>query len=124
MATTSQALTVPCPVCNARTGHPCTTATGTGRRSVTWVHLSRETAYLSVDRQDFFLTFGVQYHSQPHPTWPECNPSGWVRISAPTYEDARAIAVERFGLAWSMLTPSANFTPGRFYPAGELMVLP
>lgn len=74
--------------------------------------------------KDFFLTFGVQFHTEPHPTWPECNPSGYVRITARTYEQARDIAVARFGQAWSMLTPSANFTPDRFFPAGELMVLP
>lgn len=123
MATHAQALTVPCPVCNARTGQQCTTTTSTGRRPVTWTHLSRETAYLSVDRQDFFLTFGVQYNSEPHPEWPECNPKGWVRITAPTYEEARSLAIERFGLNWSMLTPSVHFNT-RFFPAGELMVLP
>lgn len=123
MATQSQAITVPCPVCNAPTGQPCSTATSTGRRPVTWVHLSREVAYSSVDRQDFFLTFGIAYNSEPHPTWPECNPKGWVRITAPTYEEARALAITRFGLDWSSLTPAPNFNR-RFFPAGELMVLP
>lgn len=74
---------------------------------------------------EFFLTFGVQYRVEPHPTWPECNPSGWVRITASSYEEARAIAIDRFGLWWSMLTPAANFNPNStFFPAGELMVLP
>jgi hypothetical protein len=72
---------------------------------------------------DYFLTFGIQYYEEPHPRWADCNPKGWVRITAPDYEQAREIATERFGLDWSMLTPAANFNPRRF-TAGELMVLP
>jgi hypothetical protein len=72
---------------------------------------------------DYFLTFGVKYNSEPHPYWPECNPKGWVRIMARDDEEARTIAVERFGLDWSQLTPAAYFRP-TYFPAGELMVLP
>jgi hypothetical protein len=72
---------------------------------------------------EYILTFGVRYNSEPHPRWPECNPKGWVRIDAPDYEQARTIAVARFGLHWSQLTPAGYFRPERF-PAGELMVLP
>lgn len=116
---------VMCPSCHAAAGQPCNAPTDTGRRIVSWVHMAREDAWQSIGRQptDYFLTFGIQYNSQPHPMWAECNPKGWVRITAPTYEDARAIAVDRFGLDWSMLTPSVHFNPN-FFPAGELMVLP
>jgi len=121
MATTAQAQTVPCPTCQAKPNHPCTQPTNTGRSAVGWVHHARAT---SVDRQaGYFLTFGIQYNTEPHPTWPECNPKGWIRINAPTYEEARNIAIEWFGLDWSMLTPSVHFNP-KFFPAGELMVLP
>ncbi len=72
---------------------------------------------------DYILTFGVGYYSEPHPEWPDCNPAGWVRITAPDYERAREIAVARFGLHWSQLTPVGQFSP-RFFAAGELMVLP
>ena len=125
MATTTEARAIACPTCNALAHHPCTQPTDTGRIAVPWVHMAREVMLLSVDRQtqDFFLTFGVGYYDEPHPEWPECNPAGWVRITAPDYEQARAIAVERFGLHWSMLTPSVHFNP-KFFPAGELMVLP
>lgn len=123
MVTIAEAQTVPCPACQAPAGQPCTQPTSTARRTVPWVHKSREFAWQSMQPQDFFLTFGVQYNEMPHPFWPECNPKGWVRITAPTYEQARDIARARFGLEWSTLTPSANFSP-RFFPAGELMVLP
>jgi hypothetical protein len=121
--TPSEAQSVLCPVCQARPGHPCTQPTDTGRRNVGWVHKTREFAWRSTQRQDFFLTFGIEYNDKPHPHWPECNPKGWVRITAATYEQARDMAKARFGLDWSQLTPAANFNT-RYYPAGELMVLP
>lgn len=31
-----------CLVCNAQVGEPCTQATNTGRRPVSWFHYSRE----------------------------------------------------------------------------------
>jgi hypothetical protein len=126
MATTAQALTVPCPACQSPAFHPCTQATSTARVTVKWVHMAREEEWRKlVDQQahDYYLTFGIQYYDEPHPEWPECNPKGYVRITAPDYEQARVIAIERFGLHWSMLTPAPNFNP-RFFPAGELMVLP
>lgn len=33
---------VACPACLARPGEPCTQATDTGRKPVTWFHVSRE----------------------------------------------------------------------------------
>lgn len=33
-----------CPNCQARPGEPCTQPTETGRKKVTWTHLSREAA--------------------------------------------------------------------------------
>jgi hypothetical protein len=117
---------VPCPACLVPAGEPCTRPTDTTRLPVAWVHSAREDAYersLAVDQQNYFLTFGIRYYSEPHPTWPECNPKGWVRITASDYEEARVIAELTFGLHWSMLTPAANFNP-RYFPAGELMVLP
>jgi len=123
--TTAQ--TVPCPTCLAPAGQPCTAPTDSGRRAVTWVHVTRGEqlllARLKVRDNEYFLTFGIEYYDEPHPAWPECNPKGYVRIIAPDYEQARLIAIERFGLDWSTLTPSANFNR-RFFPAGELMVLP
>jgi len=123
----TRAQTVACPACHATAGEPCTAPTDTGRRIVRWVHVARGDALLKslIERRsdEFFLTFGIGYYDEPHPKWPECNPKGYVRIIAPDYEKARLIAIERFGLDWSTLTPSANFNP-KFFPAGELMVLP
>lgn len=125
--TITRGQTVPCPTCLATAGQPCTVPTDSGRRAVTWVHVARGEqlllASLRVRNDEYFLTFGIAYYDEPHPKWPECNPKGYVRIIAPDYEQARLIAIERFGLDWSTLTPSANFNR-KFFPAGELMVLP
>jgi hypothetical protein len=119
MAAPDEALTVACPACNAQPGQPCTVPTDTSRKLVSWVHLARRASVSS----DYYLTFGIQYNEEPHPHWPECNPKGWVRITAPTYEQARDIACSRFGLDWSQLIPKLHFNPA-YFPAGELMVLP
>lgn len=120
--TFNPALNVACPACHAPAGTPCTRPTDTTRIGVGYVHLARESLG-KYGMEDFMLTFGVQYKEEPHPRWPECNPRGWVRITATDYEAARAIAVERFGQDWSMLTPYWRFE-SRYFPAGELMVLP
>jgi len=116
------ALDVTCPNCHAPAGEPCTQPTDTGRNPVKWFHDARE-ALAQHGMADYMLTFGIQYYDEPHPRWAECNPKGWVRIVATDYEAARALAVERFGLDWSFLTPAWRFE-SRYYPAGELMVLP
>lgn len=118
-----------CPVCNAPAGEPCNVPTSEGRRDVSWVHVSREAAHQRAledaagTKQDFMLTFGVQYKEEPHPKWADCDPRGWVRIVADDYEQAREIATERFGLYWSQLTPGWRFQR-HYFPAGEQMVLP
>lgn len=117
-----QAMTVRCPACQAAPGEPCNAPTETGRRNVPWVHLPREFSWQQQNPQDFYLVFGVEYREKPHPYWSECNPSGWVRVTAPTFESALDKVKARFGLEWSALTPKANFNP-RFFPAGELMWL-
>ena len=124
--TATQALFVPCPACHAPANSPCTKPTSTGRTAVTWVHHSRKDAWVAHDEvtdSNYFLVFGVQYYDEPHPEWPECNPKGWVRIVAPSYEMALAMAYRRFGPHWSTLVPEANFN-ARLFTAGELMVLP
>jgi hypothetical protein len=123
MVTTADAQTVECPACQSPAYRPCTQPTNTGRLPVTWVHKSRELAWQARQRQDFYLVFGIEFNEKPHPYWPECNPKGWVRITAPTYEQARDKALARFGQEWSSLIPKANFN-ARLFPAGELMVLP
>jgi len=123
MTTHEQALTIICPVCNAMPGRACTQPTDTSRKPVPWVHLPREFAWQQANPQDFFLTFGIEYREKPHPYWPECDPSGWVRVTAPTFESALDKVKARFGLEWSQLYPEPNFDRAKF-PAGELMALP
>jgi hypothetical protein len=79
---------------------------------------------VSGDRQqNFYLTFGVQYATEPHPMGVNVDPKGWVRIAAATEEEARAIALAHFGTHWSRLIPEEHFRPD-YFPAGELTHLP
>lgn len=75
----------------------------------------------------WYLTFGVQYSREPHPTWPGAHPDGWVVILAPTEPAARELAIAHFKLHWSMLSPDAYFpvelNKQKYYPRGELAVL-
>ena len=126
---TNESQSVICPACNAPAGEPCTRPTEDGRTAVSWVHYSRQAAHersleqAAVEREDFMLTFGIQYNEEAHPKWADCNPKGWVRIVAADYEEARTIATARFGLYWSTLTPGWRFQR-HYFPAGEQMVLP
>ena len=45
MITIQQAQSVQCPNCNAQPNQPCTQPTNHGRKPVSWVHLTRESAY-------------------------------------------------------------------------------
>jgi hypothetical protein len=80
---------------------------------------------------EFQVTFGSQYspRNQTHPLWPLAHKDGWVTITAPSAEVARAIAAERLGVYWSMLYSPAGYEgPGlswgdfdpTFFPLGEL----
>lgn len=75
--------------------------------------------------QLFYLTFGVQYGRELHPTWAGANGNGWVTIEATDYTRARGLAVAYFDLRWSMLNPAAHFDTAdhqaRYYPQGELV---
>ena len=53
---------------------------------------------------DTYITFGVQYGAPPreeHPVFPWVSGDGFVRITSPSREAARALAFAIFGRAWA-----------------------
>jgi hypothetical protein len=75
----------------------------------------------------FYLTFGVQYPSVPHPKWAGADKDGWVTIEATSDEQARELALAHFGNHWSMIYPEKYFpeeyNKRRYYPKGQLALL-
>lgn len=71
--------------------------------------------------QDFYVTFGVQYNTEPHPVIDHPRlASGYVVIEAPDYETARRMAFAVFGQRFSMVYDSWEPPKPAFYPLGEL----
>lgn len=68
---------------------------------------------------DLYVTFGMKYAREPHPTYPKAHPDGWLRITAPTVEDAFNLIARRIGTAYAFYYTSANFEP-HWHPMGEL----
>ncbi len=68
---------------------------------------------------EYRLTFGVRYATEPHPTFPQADPDGWVTILAPDMEAAREVAFSRLGKAWAFLEPPERMRE-RFFPHGEI----
>lgn len=77
--------------------------------------------------QEFYLTFGVQYPREPHPTWSGADKNGWVKIIARDEPAARQLAIAHFRQHWSMLYPADHFDEEenklRYYPLGQLAVI-
>lgn len=67
----------------------------------------------------FYLTFGVQYAVEPHPTLPRVDPDGYIIVHAPDEITAREMVIQRCGRAWSMLYPEDDWQPS-FFPAGPM----
>lgn len=58
---------VACPACLAKPDYYCTAPTGTGRRDVAWVHLSREMAWEEAQRQARLKAAGNPVAEVDHP---------------------------------------------------------
>ena len=67
----------------------------------------------------YYVTFGVQYHHETHPTDPSITPDGWAVIEAHSEESARQIANAVFDGEWSMIYTEENFAP-EYYPMGAI----
>lgn len=49
----------------------------------------------------FYVSFGSQYGTVPHPTVPMIHPDGVMEVKANDYETARSIVVAAIGATWS-----------------------
>lgn len=65
----------------------------------------------------FYCTFGQRYRREPHPSGKAVDPDGWVAITAPDEESARAKMAEVYGMDWSWIYPADDFDESSF-PAG------
>lgn len=66
----------------------------------------------------FYVTFGQQYHREPHPKLDQAHPDGWVTILARDEAEARDEAFHWLGRAWSFMYDEQP-DPALF-PRGEL----
>lgn len=66
-----------------------------------------------------YITFGVQYERDPHPSFAAAHPSGYFVIEAPTQVACRELAVLLFNRAWAFDYTEAEFDPS-YHPMGEL----
>jgi hypothetical protein len=117
-------------VCEHAHGH-FDTAMTCGRRLASDLNAAAAAESAEAGLVEFQVTFGSQYspRNQRHPVWPLAHKDGWVTITAPDAESARAIATERLGIYWSMLYSPAgydgaglswgDFDP-TYFPLGEL----
>ncbi len=71
---------------------------------------------------EYRLTFGQKFRTETHDRFGAAHPDGWVTILARDYDQARLIAVEALGTAWSGLYPAGEVDESLF-PLGELLRL-
>jgi hypothetical protein len=67
----------------------------------------------------FFVTFGQRYHREPHPTFPQAHPDGWVEIIAPNYATAWQITQDHLGNHFAFIYEEEQLEKP-FYPLGCL----
>lgn len=76
--------------------------------------------------EEFIITFGSQYRTMEHPTFPPAHPDGYVVIHAVDEPTARATAFGMFGDHWSMCYTRKEFMRDgveqveRWYPLGAI----
>lgn len=68
----------------------------------------------------YYLTFGVQYASTPHPHIPAhfANPDAVIEIHAASLDDAVEVAQQVVGRAYSSVYPWDTGPPEKYYPLG------
>lgn len=76
--------------------------------------------------KEFYVTFGDQYRREPHVSFQNAHPDGYVQIDAPDEVTARRVAFGIFDTQWSMLYTFDEFWKDgtadveRWYPLGRL----
>lgn len=69
----------------------------------------------------YCLTFGDQFRSEEHPTFPAAHPDGWVEVEADDYSHAVRIGYALFGGKWASAYPR-HLIQEQFFPRGCLAV--
>lgn len=70
----------------------------------------------------YAVTFGQRYHQETHPASALIHPDGWLEIDAASEDDARDLAAEALGMAWSSLYRLED-VGAEYYPSGVLGVI-
>lgn len=71
----------------------------------------------------FYLTFPDEYgNGQIHERWLPANGRGYVKIIAENAVEAKVFAQSHFGLGYSQIFTSEEFSP-QLYPLGELTTI-
>lgn len=70
-------------------------------------------------KTEYFVTFGQQYRTNPHPMVKYADPDGWLTIEAESGVHAREKAFKELGNAWAMMYLKKDFHP-EYFPKGEL----
>lgn len=68
----------------------------------------------------YYVTFGVQYAQEIHPSWGGFHPDGWLRVVAEDYQVARAVVTGLLGSKWAFMYEESDFDSS-YHPRGELM---
>lgn len=68
---------------------------------------------------EWWITFGVRYRQELHPTWPAAHPDGYLAISGVGYGQARDLANALLGHDWAAIY-QAGHIPEKNVPLGEL----
>lgn len=68
----------------------------------------------------YFVTFGQQYRTEPHPKVKYAHPDGWLTIEAPTMAEAREKAFVELGSHWGFIYENNKDFARHYFPLGEL----
>jgi len=69
--------------------------------------------------QTFYVTFGVKYREEPHPTWDKAHPDGYLTIIAKDIAMARRFTAALLATNYSFIYTEDDFNTAR-WAAGEL----
>ncbi len=65
----------------------------------------------------YCLTFGEKFRREPHPTFPEAHPDGWVEVDADDIAEATSIGLRLFGNDWARVYTRSGISE-RHFPRG------
>ena len=69
--------------------------------------------------KEYYVTFGQQYRTKPHPLVKYAHPDGWLTVIARDMTTAREKAFAELGPDWSFIYETEKFDGG-YFPMGEL----